>query len=80
MPHVFLALDPETQRVLMQTREIGDEDLPRGLRGLGWARREADVEDDRWDALLAGELTPAEQDDLHRAAWTENGAAPWPAA
>lgn len=35
MPHVFMALDPETKRVLMQTREIGDEDLR--AASAGWA-------------------------------------------
>lgn len=76
--HVWMALDPETSRVAMQTREFSDGDLPRGTRGLGWAIREGHISEDTWQKLLAGLLSASEQDDLHRTLWGENGATPWP--
>lgn len=78
MIHVWLALDPETCRVMMLDHEPGDEDFPRGPRGLSWPRREADIAEETWAALLAATPSPAEQDTLHRDLWTENGATPWP--
>ncbi|MBP2323345.1 hypothetical protein JOF56_003730 [Kibdelosporangium banguiense] len=78
MIHVWMSLDPETRRVTLQTREFGDGDLPRGLRGQGWPIRQAHIDETTWDALLAGELTAVQQDDLHRTLWTENGATAWP--
>lgn len=75
--HLWLALDPETFRVTAHAREPDDSDFPRGLRGQGWARREADINADLWEHLLAGGLKPAEQDELHRRLWTENGETAW---
>ncbi|WP_394620958.1 hypothetical protein JNUCC0626_18245 [Lentzea sp. JNUCC 0626] len=78
MIHVWLALDPEDRRVLVQAREFAEGDFPRGLRGLDWPVREADVDETTWAALLSGELTPEEQNAFHRTLWTENGDTPWP--
>jgi hypothetical protein len=75
---VHMALDPETLRVLMQDHEFQDGDFPPGLRGVSWPRRQGEVDQDIWDALLAGDLTPDEQDHLHRESWSENGSTPWP--
>lgn len=75
---VWLAMDPETGRVLLQPREFADGDFPRGLRGRDWPTRTGELDQKTWDQLLAGELTPPEQDDLHRDLWTKNGATPWP--
>lgn len=77
---VWLALDPETRRVFMQDREPGDGDFPRGTRGLSWPIRTGDVDDDVWTGLLAGRLSPDDQDQLHRQLWTDNGEAAWPDA
>lgn len=75
---VFMALDPETLRVMFQSHDFGDGDFPPGLRGAGWPRRVGQVDDVTWERLLAGELTGAEQDALHRETWTESGETPWP--
>lgn len=75
---VYMALDPETLRVLFQEREFADGDFPRGLRGLDWPKREAEIPAEDWKQLLAGGLPPDEQDQLHREVWSENGDTPWP--
>lgn len=71
--HVWLALDPETRRVLVQSREWGDGDFPPGLRGLDWPRRELDVDQADLDAILAGSIDFAAVDQLHRSWWNEAG-------
>ncbi len=78
MIRVWLALDPETRRVTMQDREFGEGDFPLGLRGLGWPIRLAEISEDEWDAILAGDLTGDAVDRIHRAAWTEAGPSEWP--
>lgn len=78
MIHVWLAYDPETCRITMQDREFSDGSLPRGLRGLGWAFREGDIDADVYAAIMANELSGDEVDDIHRTLWTENGETPWP--
>lgn len=75
---VWMALDPETRRVTMQDREFGDGDLPPGLRGLDWPKRQADIDEEAWQGILAGTLTGDEVNQIHRSAWTENGDTPWP--
>jgi hypothetical protein len=67
--HIWMALDPETRRVLTQSREFADGDFPPGLRGVGWPRREADVPGELYARLLTGGPDPAEQDRLHRDWW-----------
>lgn len=76
--HVFMALDPETLRVLMQTAEFADGSFPRGLRGIDWPIREGDVPASEWARLLSGGMTPDEQHDFHRDTWTQNGETAWP--
>lgn len=76
--HVFMAMDPETLRVTMQDTEFSDGSLPRGLRGLGWSFRQADVPDEVYEAVLDGSLTGREVDEFHRSAWSAAGATPWP--
>lgn len=76
--HVWLAMDPETDRVVMQDREFDDGNFPRGRRGRDWARREADIDEDQWARLLAGQLPPDEQDQLHQETWTKSGETAWP--
>ena len=71
MLHAWLALDPETCRVTMQTREFGDGDFPRGPRGAGWPRRETDIRAADLTAILRAEISPAEVDELHRAWWDQ---------
>lgn len=75
---IWMALDPETCRVMLHDREFDDGSFPRGPRGLSWPIRRVEIDEDTWAALLAGALSPDEQDDLHRTLWTENGATPWP--
>lgn len=69
--HVWLALDPETRRVTAQTREWGDGDFPRGLRGVGWPRRETDVPAEALTQIARAEITPDEVDQLHRQWWDD---------
>jgi hypothetical protein len=68
-----MACDPETRRVLIQTREFGEGDFPPGLRGAGWPQRELDVPTEEVDAILAGGLSGKQLDRLHRAWWDEAG-------
>lgn len=77
--HIWMALDPENVRVLVQAREFADGDFPIGLRGVGWPRAELDVDDEDYRRLLAGEVTDKEADALHRGWWRNAGGEhPWP--
>lgn len=79
---VWLAKDPETDRVTAQAREFGDGDFPRGARGRDWPIRQTAVPAKAWRALLSADLSPSEQDDAHRQWWTQaapEGVDPWPA-
>lgn len=69
--HVWLALDPEERRVMVHPREWSDGDFPRGKRGVGWPRRELDVDAALLEALLRAECTPEEQDRIHRQWWDD---------
>jgi hypothetical protein len=71
--HIWMAIDPETRRVLAQSREFGDGDFPRGPRGAGWPRREHDIDTTDWAALLAGGMPGEEQDRMHRDWWDAAG-------
>ncbi len=75
---VWMALDPETERVTMQDREFGDGDFPRGLRGQGWPTREGDISEEDWEGILSGSFDWERVNDIHRSTWSENGEAPWP--
>lgn len=75
---VWLAMDPDTFRIAMQDREFGDADFPRGLRGLDWPLREAEISEEEWEGILAGTLPGDEVNAIHRDAWTRGGDAPWP--
>lgn len=75
---VWMAMDPESHRVLLQDRELGETDFPIGLRGLDWPTREGELHDDAFRAILEGGLTPDQINDIHRTAWTQNGATAWP--
>lgn len=71
--HVYMAMDPETRRVLVQTREIGEFDFPPGPRGVGWPQREGELDDDIMAAALSGTLSGPELDKVHREAWNRAG-------
>lgn len=71
MMHVWLAQDPETERITAQDREWSDGDFPPGPRGRGWPRREADIDENVWAALMLGEIPPSEQDELHQTWWNQ---------
>lgn len=68
-----MAYDPKMGRISAQTREFGSEDLPPGKVARGWRYLEGSVDDKAWQRLLAAELTPAEQDELHEEAWIAAG-------
>ena len=79
--HLWLALDPETRRVLVQDHEFADGDFPAGLRGLDWPRRELDVPASQLAGILDGSLSGAEVDRLHRDWWDQargEGDPMWP--
>ena len=78
MPHVWLAMDPDTSRIAMQDTEFADGAFPRGPRGLDWPIREGDVSDEDWQGILAGTLSGDEVNTIHRTAWSESGDSPWP--
>lgn len=71
--HLWLALDPETRRVLVQNREFGEGDFPPGLRGNGWPQRQLDAPADEFEAILAGTVSDSELDRLHRTWWNQAG-------
>lgn len=78
---VWLAKDPQTCRILAQTREPSDDDLPRGARGMGWEWRRQVVDAQDYHKSLRAETTPTEQDRTHRDWWTQaapEGVGPWP--
>lgn len=65
---VWLIRDPDSGRIAMQDRGFSDTDHPRGM-GAKWQRRVGIVKDETWQALLRGELSALDQDDLHHGAW-----------
>lgn len=71
--HIWLACDPETTRVLVQTHDFGEADFPPGRRGAGWPMRELDVPTDQLETILTGKMSGREMDRLHRAWWDEAG-------
>lgn len=77
----WLAMDPETRRVLVQVNEFDDGNFPRGLRGLDWPRRTTEINEDELLRLLSGAMPPKEMDDVHRR-WWDDAAGPgepeWP--
>lgn len=80
--HLWLAKDPETDRVTAQESEWSDRDFPKGARGRDWPKREIDVPDQTWTKMLRATWTPTQQDKLHRQWWSEaapEGSDPWPA-
>lgn len=77
---VWLAMDtypaPELgeeyrNRVSMQDRAFVETDFPPGPRSRFYDTRIAEVDEATWKRLLAGELTPGEQDEFHRDAWNQ---------
>jgi hypothetical protein len=79
MTHIFLALDPETRRVSVQSHPWSDGDFPPGLRGAGWPRRQLDIPTEDLERILAGGVPDDEIDALHRSWWDAAGSGPrWP--
>ena len=79
--HIWMAIDPETRRVMVQAREFADGDFPRGLRGVGWPMRELDVDAATWDGILANKIIEDEADTVHRSWWNaaaRPGQPAWP--
>lgn len=67
-----MTFDPETERIALLDEEPGDLNFPRGPRGRGWTVRAGTMDPAPWDDLMAGRLTPDEQDELHQRLWTES--------
>jgi hypothetical protein len=67
--HIYLALDPETDRVLAQDTFILRTDLPPGPRGEGWPIREVDIPLETWTTMLEAGFDPVTQDRLHKEWW-----------
>ena len=78
MPHVWMALDPETFRVTMQDSEFSEGDFPPGLRGLDWPIREGEVSEEDWLGINSGRYSGDLVNDIHRDTWTASGDAAWP--
>lgn len=79
--HIWMAMDPETRRVQVQSVEFHDGAFPRGLRGAGWPQREMDVDRETFDSLLNTGASWDDQDTIHRTWWNEaapEGAPEWP--
>lgn len=66
---IYMAIDPETRRVLVQDREFADGDFPPGLRGLDWPRRTLDVPKQTVTKLRRGTTDGEQADRLHRVWW-----------
>jgi len=78
---VWMAMDPESRRVMVQAREFSDGDFPPGLRGLGWPTRQADVDAKVYDKILAATLSDDTVDYYHRKWWDDvrkEGEPMWP--
>lgn len=52
----WLALDPETERIVIQNREFDDGGFPRGTRGLGWPVKKIEILEDNFNDILSGKL------------------------
>lgn len=78
---VWLAMDPETRRVLVQDREFDEGSFPRGLRGQSWPQRTTEVSKGTFTKLLRSTMTPGDMDTRHRRWWDQAagpGEPPWP--
>ena len=68
---IYMAQDPENGRITMQDVPFGESSFPRGARGRGWPQRTGELDDEVWRKLIAAELTPDEQDEVHQDAWAD---------
>lgn len=75
---VWLALDPETLRVVASPTEFDDNSFPRGLRGSGWPIRVAETTEEEWQAMLTCQMSNEESNAYHKDLWTQSGETPWP--
>lgn len=78
---IWMAMDPETRRILVQNQDFSEGDFPPGPRGMHWPRRTNDVHQQIYEELMAANVTPAGQDSLHRYWWDEargEGEPLWP--
>lgn len=75
---IWMAMDPETFRVLMQNREFQDGDFPPGLRGSGWEMRKGEISEQKYRDLLDSKFSNEETDALHRDLWSDSGKTKWP--
>jgi len=67
---VWLAKDPETERITASETEFDEGNLPRGRRGQGWEIRVADnVHSGDWDDVMAARVKGDVVDALHRLWW-----------
>lgn len=69
---IWLLKDPETTRISLQAHEPDETSFPPGPRGLDWERREGEIKEETWTALLAREIPGDEQTALHRKLWEES--------
>jgi hypothetical protein len=69
--HLWLALDPETGRVLAQDRDWSETDFPGGAHGRGWPRREVDVPTGTFTKVCRASMSPAAVDAAHLRWWEE---------
>lgn len=76
---IWMAMDPRGQRVLVQGREVLEEDLPPYPRNRGWSKRgPLEVPDEEFQAILSGEITDGDTlNELHRGWWNAAGG-DWP--
>lgn len=78
---IWMAIDPETRRVLAQTESISRDHLPPGPRGDNWPVRTLDVNASVYSRMVHGNVTPDTQDKLHRDWWNQaraKGEPEWP--
>ena len=71
--HLWLAKNPETDRITAQHRAWQEGDFPPGPLGRGWEKREVDVPAETWEQFLRGALAGSEVDALHLSWWKEAG-------
>jgi hypothetical protein len=68
---IWMAMDPETRRVLAQLEFVERTQLPPGLRGDGWPVRTTDINASLWTRMMHAGVKPETQDRLHREWWDQ---------
>jgi hypothetical protein len=71
---IYLARDPENDRITAQEQPFTRADFPPGLRGEGWETRTAEIPKQTWTKMLRANFSSQAQDRIHVAWWESENA------